>query len=156
MVLKIVFNFLFRKTEESRFVRGWKYWKTVEIIYLITLCCSCTRDASVVDIHCSDGKTLSVPSNPQQEAPSLSILTSALTTFPLFLWTKWQFNAISGLKAASQSWMSGCLVASGRCLPSAAGKEFHSSIRHYSTVAVQLVNYIQRLVPCWDKYNIMF
>ena len=42
----------------------------------------------------------------------------------------------SCLEGADQLWISGCFVASGSCMPSAADEVWHSPKRPYSTVAV--------------------
>ena len=65
--------------------------------------------------------------------PFLSIFSPS--GFPLFL-NKTAIQHHSCLEDADQSRISGCLAASGSCMPSAADKGWHSLKRPYSTVAV--------------------
>ena len=67
----------------------------------------------------------------------LSVFSTMHKPTFLCLRTKQWFNTISGLEAADQSPMSGCLVASRRCLLSTADEGWHSQYRPYSTVAHQ-------------------
>ena len=50
----------------------------------------------------------------------------------------------SCLEAADQSQISGCLVASEHCLPTAADERWHSLRRPYSTVAVNSLSVLQK------------
>ena len=78
-------------------------------------------------------------SDPTKEATGDTVIGSVQWEFKYvtkgfsLYWTKPQFHTTV---VWNQSWISGCLVASGRCLPSAADKGWHSPKRPYGTLAV--------------------
>ena len=61
--------------------------------------------------------------------------------------TKRRFNTTAVWKMLSNHNISGCLAASGSCMPSAADEGWHSSKRPYSTAST-VRQFVQRYVSC--------
>ena len=70
--------------------------------------------------------------------------------------TKQPFNNINHLEATNQSPFSGCLIASGRYLPSAADEGSHSPKRPCSTVAPIVSQFYRGKYPFCNTFNFRY